>query len=731
MSRGEVRANRSIALNISKSLPGELTMFNHPAHAKTSPRLSCVPHACECVSRKVNRMGAATRKVLLRLTTLGLWAIGSGAGTDASERRWNAQTLVAEGVTTDVRLTADGSAIELDRGELIEDDGPAAGYSYKPNDEELSETVWARKQLALTDPRADEATLLVGARGKIQVFVNGTGRDLTRIGDAGRYWQAFALSPDTLQRGLNEVVIRGSGAIWIARDDEYAAGSRTRTRHPNRSAKSIDGGRTWDDQRLGRKGDADGEYYVRMFLERYRRQGTVLLPLFDVGNLDGRAVAPPLASVGPIRVRLNGDRGQQGSIAVRLRTAKTPVPSAKDWSEWQELGAAGVLERPAGRFVQLALELSTDDPLKSPRVREIEVETKSETSANWPASVKVLEHQNEKIVRTSVPFEYEPFDHPRLKALREQYRLDEVTADAKGEFELITRLAGWSATRWKGLGHLAKGYPPWDALEILKDHSDGTPVGGFCQQYNVVFLQACASYGLVGRAVSLGPGTLTDAIRSGHEVIEIWSNDFRKWIYVDGNYGWHFVDAKSGDPLSLMELRDRQIAAVRQTSKGSARLVRIVDTGQEWGGLTGFPPFTELRLIPRNNFLESRSPLPLNQGMRGWFWTGHFVWTDEELPAALLYGNRVSNRRNWAWTLNQAQCLLEATETEGELRVHLDTETPHFEAFLARIDHGQKTPVQSGFIWKLQPGKNRLEVQPRNAAHREGITSQIVLEYSP
>jgi hypothetical protein len=136
----------------------------------------------------------------------------------------------------------------------------------------------------------------------------------------------------------------------------------------------------------------------------------------------------------------------------------------------------------------------------------------------------------------------------------------------------------------------------------------------------------------------------------------------------------------------------------------------------------------ELRLVPRSNFLEKKSPLPLNQGMRGWFWTGHHAWTDADCPASLLYGNRVSDRRNWEWTLNQAHLVLEATATPGEVRVHLDTQTPGFDTFLADIDGAGVKPVTSGFVWTLRPGKNALEVRPRNVAGREGITSRVVIE---
>ena len=36
-------------------------------------------------------------------------------------------------------------------------------------------------------------------------------------------------------------------------------------------------------------------------------------------------------------------------------------------------------------------------------------------------------------------------------------------------------------------------------------------------------------------------------------------------------------------------------------------------------------------------FGSTEAPLPLNQGMRGWFWTGHYTWTDDQVPARLLY----------------------------------------------------------------------------------------------
>ena len=105
------------------------------------------------------------------------------------------------------------------------------------------------------------------------------------------------------------------------------------------------------------------------------------------------------------------------------------------------------------------------------------------------------------------------------------------------------------------------------------------------------------------------------------------------------------------------------------------------------------------------------------------------MWSDAEVPAGYLFGHRVSKRANFEWTLNQAHYVLEPANEAGSLRVHLDTETPSFETFLAEIDAREKKSVSPGFVWTLHPGKNRLRVWPRNVAGREGIPSWITVDY--
>ena len=476
---------------------------------------------------------------------------------------------------------------------------------------------------------------------------------------------------------------------------------------------------------------------MRVFLEHYVATGSLRMPVFDVGNLERKPVGRAIAQTGPIKVWVASDAEPSGRVVVRARTGESYVPDEKNWSEWQLLPEkGGTLESPRGRYLQIALELSSTDPLQSPRLRAVRIEAAPVGPDEWTGRLRVIEEHNEKIVRTSIPFEYEPLDHPRLKQLRQAYRLDEVARGATNELDLMLRLAQWACNAWDWPNHITEQYPPWDALEILKPYKDGKPTGGFCLQFNLIFLQACESFGFPGRVISISQGPRQQKCPGGgHEIVELWSNDWKKWVYVDGALAWYIVDDKTGTPLSIRELRQRQLPTLRGDPIDPVRVIDAPRTRNKqflWKGLGGPEPlnwYLELRMIPRSNFLQEQSPLPLNQGTEEWTWTGHHVWTDADAPAGLVFGRRVSKRADFDWTLNQAHYVLNAATTPGVFRVHLDTETPSFDGYLAEIDGGEKKSVASSFEWNLHPGSNSLRVRPRNVTGREGIASWIVVEY--
>jgi len=665
-----------------------------------------------------------------------LCSIGLQQSVAASFVKLDAGRLFEKSVTQHLQLSGDG--VELEAGELFEDDGPAAGHSYQQprNQEMITPDTWIKKELVIPNPQARAAFLVVLSEDPFEALINGTLQKLGENQSGRKLYKTYAFDSKALKPGRNEIVLRRSGKVMIARDDEFALGSRTRTKHPNRSAKSTDAGKTWDYNHLGPDGRLDGEYGVRVFLDHYCPAGLLTMPVLDAGNLEGRAIGPPVTRMGTIKIAVEAEAGEGQRIVVRARSGATYVPGKTSWSNWRVLGeTGGTIQKPIGRYVQFAVELFTRDPLRTPKLRSVRVEATPVGPEDWSPRLRVTEEHNEQIVRTSIPFEYEPLNHPHLQRLREQHQLDKVVQGAQGELESMLRLAQWACNRWDWPNHIMEHYPAWDALEILKPYKDGTPTGGFCQQFNLVFLQACESFGFSGRAISISQGRWQEKHKGGgHEVVELWSNEWKKWVYVDGALAWYIVDEKTGIPLSMWELRERQLQMARGESAPAVRVIDAVRTKNKqftWQGLGPEPLnwYLELRLIPRSNFLQEKSPLPLNQGTEEWAWTGNYVWTDAEVPAGLLFDHRIARRSDFEWTLNQAHFVLESMEKPGTLRVHLDTETPSFESFLAEIDGGEKKPVSSGFTWALHRGKNRLQVRPRNVARREGIASWISLEY--
>ena len=296
----------------------------------------------------------------------------------ASVLQLEAPRIFEQSITRDLKLSEGQGEIELAVGELFEDDGPASGHSYqKPeNRETVTSQTWIKKELLIPNPQAWAAHLVVLSDAPVEALINGIAQDLGQNQSGRQLHQSYAFDPNLLHAGRNEIILRTSGRVTIARDDEFALGSRTRTRHPGCRAKSTDGGKTWDYDHLGPEGKIEGEYGVRVFLDHYCSQGSLTLPVLDASNLEENTVGAPITQTGPIEIVVEGETGPGGSILVRGRTGDTYVPDEKHWSDWKGLGeTGGVLLSLRGRYVQLAVALSSRDPLHSPRLRRVRVES--------------------------------------------------------------------------------------------------------------------------------------------------------------------------------------------------------------------------------------------------------------------------------------------------------------------------------------------------------------------
>jgi hypothetical protein len=347
--------------------------------------------------------------------------------------------------------------------------------------------------------------------------------------------------------------------------------------------------------------------------------------------------------------------------------------------------------------------------------------------APWTGKVRVLGCHNEEIRYTSIPFAYEDSRHPRLQALRRKYRLDEVVKDAPSELEKLSALRDWVAGQWKWTPP-KDAYPAWDADEILESRS------GFCVQFAVVYMQCALSLGFPARFVF----GIHPRVTGGHEVCEVWSNQFRKWIFMDPADNFHHVDPATKTPLGMLEVHERILRNCYGDQAASPEtrppeIPEALDIGtcyrldREPSPAPAEDPKLErrrpwaywllMRMMPRNNFHAQADPLPKCQGF-SWEWTGYWAWEDRQTPRLWQrhFGNLTGRRSDWQWTLNQVRFAAETGDAPQTLVIRMGTVTPGFDSFLISVDHGGWVRCGAEWPWRLHPGANRIEMRVVNHA---------------
>jgi len=633
-----------------------------------------------------------------------------------------------------VRLADDGKGVILYDRVLLEDDGPGIGSDAKwlkvdkARVERIGGATIIKKVLHVRRPRAISARLFI-PRG-VQVELNGS-----RIAKAENA-RVPQIPVASLKQGDNEVILSCPGdkvvQIRIAEPLDIVRNAPERSGWPRRSFKSTDGGKTWE--------PTNGEYIVRLHLIQYAEQGHFISPVIDLGKAAGdKGLLLVPVSVKAVTLKSDAETPGGTSILFAVRTGPSPVYDAALWSDWHAVGDAV----PQGhRYLQWKATLQSTDPVVTPTLRGVTVEADVLAGAvpAWAGKVEVAGYNNEEIRYTSMPFAGEDFKHPKLVALRKKYKLDQVVAGCKTEFEKLLKLRNWVAGQWK-YDPPTEGYPAWDADEILELKQ------GFCVQYAIVYMQCLQSLGYNARFVfGYHPGVM-----GGHEVTEVWSNQYNKWIMMDANANLHHADPRTDEPLGMLEVHDRMTRAIYgdkqidPTNKppgirGVENLAtcRRMATEAEYSDPTTWkkprwPRYAKwgmIRMMPRNNFYSEQYPLPKTQGF-SWDWTGYWIWEDAKTPRsyAARYRNITGRRSDWLWTLNQVRFDAAYGTGPGTVEIQMGTQTPNFDTFLVNVDgEGWKASGRK-FQWALHSGRNRLEMRTRNTVGVEGPASFVELDY--
>ena len=321
---------------------------------------------------------------------------------------------------------------------------------------------------------------------------------------------------------------------------------------------------------------------------------------------------------------------------------------------------------------------------------------------------------------------YDPADNPKYRQLRKQENFDRIVEGAKNEFEQQVRILDWSQKRLPKFGtpnSKAKG-----PLDIIKDADAGSTF--YCSHYNCIFSGAATSMGWITRSIALHVGNNPHGRGfSEHSVSEIWSNQYRKWIFFDPLYGMYVE--KDGKPLNAWEVRQEynygDASKLRFILGAGSKVYKISDLpvafAQHPGfgtlelNLRSFDLLAMLGYLPGNNVINNGS---VNYGEM-------FISTDT-LANKVTWHTRAQPKDPFNepyFPVHQAD--LSFTPALKGLAVSVKTNTPNFSSYRYRINEGKWVDGEP-VTWKLKKGKNILEVKSVNAFGVEGVPSRVVLK---
>ncbi len=671
--------------------------------------------------------------------------VGSGGkvifGAEAADPAQRFDSFMLKDVVVDPAT----KTLRLAHSVLLTDEAGATDYH---QEEGLSAQIQAKKVFTLT--AVDMSTA--------DMFFYGSANEVTLNGQklpapqklVSTGWSRVKLPTDALKVGQNEIVFKGGGSLLVEP-----------SKKPGHSFKSVDGGKTWSTDDLTSKANQQGEYLVRLRLGKYAASGSATSQVFDMWTGGRDEIGTPTGvSLIHASESLQAKQPPGTKLTTLIRLGNSPVPDDKSWTDWVSLDkdVTPANKMSGHRWGQLKLVLTTTKGQatpQSPASFHLAFDGAKQALQGQPefqVSFKPATH----FLQSGTPFVYQA-PSPRLKYLREHFKLDEVFAPGKTELEQFMLLRYWIRNQWHTAwgSHPAGWMPPWDALMILqcKDQPECLTM---CTHYAAVFTQCCLALGWNAR----------HCILDHHCVSEVYSNQFGKWIMMDtGNsasradVGLHFE--RDGVPLSARELHLAQKSGKTDDIKVHftpaklvakiAHLCRPAPAAKE-----KFPPrpdvisaaelknypvcglenYRRYAFPPRNNYLDTLLPGELYQGWSEYFFDG-YCWVGDSpdnpttSPEYSLHLDP-KHPQEADWPLDWTRVYLSHTEKPGVLRVDLATVTPNFDHFERTLTPPEakvastESPA-SIFTWDLRKGTNTLTVRSVNKWGKKGPPLQVTV----
>jgi len=189
---------------------------------------------------------------------------------------------------------------------------------------------WAKKALFLDSGQSYGARLTAfggGSAGTAELLVNGR-RVPGDFTPPDSYWQVFwptiEVPPEYLKAGLNEFILRAKEGKGFRLSIEPSIS-------PARSAVSRDAGATWEKDGLDDARFVEGEFLVRLDLDRYPVEGIVWSSPVDLAAMAANSSIAPRIRVTALTLLPDAELPAGTSIHYELRVGTTPSFDPENW----------------------------------------------------------------------------------------------------------------------------------------------------------------------------------------------------------------------------------------------------------------------------------------------------------------------------------------------------------------------------------------------------------------
>lgn len=336
-----------------------------------------------------------------------------------------------------------------------------------------------------------------------------------------------------------------------------------------------------------------------------------------------------------------------------------------------------------------------------------------------------------------VAFYHESAEEPRIKQLLNEFDFSAYVSSGLTEFQEMALLKDWVYSNIPyDLNYTDSEIR--DSITILRRARRGDSF--ICTTKSTVFVQTAVSLGWTARQVILKKQTQDE-----HAGNDIWSNQYRKWVYIDPTWNIHIE--RRGIPLSMNEIRrewlknnGRDIVYVFGAGKKARRYTaRDLPVKREDSKIWSLIPldvawlgyFNEIAVLGRNDFFSccnangsgAWDPMYVMKMRKSWKdrFKSFFSKNNGCPPRLLFYDlNRVD--------IHIAQLAGKKKRPAARtVTVRLDAfgknnYTPNFMEYLVRINGGDWKIRGDRFTWRLEPGENVIRARIMN---RFGVVGPV------